>query len=161
METENNHEESLITAIDTAVDEYERSQGLPRYVDNLDNQDAKHFLSLSRTQMEKMNLEECGEAALILGGFSFHLQRSYNREIARYNWAESLLKKTISGKEQQYSGSWDSQFSQAVNENSYALKLLKLKNNSKLRADHLTFLATSVKNMGDLFVNLQRAKAMK
>ena len=67
----------------------------------------------------------------------------------------------MSGKEQQYRGSWDSQFNQAVKDDDFARGLLKLKNYAQQRADRLTYLSTSVKNISDLFVNLQRAKVMK
>ena len=101
------------------------------------------------------------EAALLLGGFSFYLQRSYNREIARVNWASSNLKKMIAGKERQYSGSWDSQYYQAVKEDSYAIKLESIKTYAQQRADRLTYLASSIKNLSDLYINLQRAKINK
>jgi hypothetical protein len=108
--------------------------------------------------MEKLTVDECAEAALLLGGFSFYLQRSYNREIARVNWASSNLKRMMSGRELQYKGSWDSQYYQAIREDGYALKLESIKTYAQQRADRLTYLASSVKNLSDLFVNLQRAK---
>ena len=113
---------------------------------------------MPRQQMEKITVEECAEAALLLGGFSFYLQRSYNREIARVNWATSNLKKMISGREDQYRGSWDSQYCQAIKEDGYATKLDSIKTYAQQRADRLTYLATSVKNLSDLYINLQRSK---
>jgi hypothetical protein len=108
--------------------------------------------------MEKLTVEECAEAALLLGGFSFYLQRSYNREVARVNWANSCIKNMLAGRESQYSGSWDSQYNQAIKEDGYASKLKKIQVYAQQRADRLTYLANSVKNISDLFVNLQRAK---
>ena len=116
---------------------------------------------MGRQQMEKLSIEDCAQAAILLGGFSFHLQRCFNRENARVNWADSRLKKLIAGKEQQYSGSWDSQFQQAIKNDDFAKGLLKLKAYAQQRADRITYLATSVKNMSDLFKNLQMAKVMK
>ena len=118
-------------------------------------------MGMPRQQMEKLTVEECAEAALLLGGFSFYLQRSYNREIARVNWASSSLKRMMSGKESQYQGSWDSQYYQAVKQDGYACKLDSIRVYAQQRADRLTYLASSVKNLSDLFVNLQRAKISK
>ena len=115
-------------------------------------------MGMPRQQMEKLTVEECAEAALLLGGFSFYLQRSYNREMARVNWASSNLKKMMSGKEIQYKGSWDSQYYQAVKGDSYARKLDSIRTYAQQRADRLTYLASSVKNLSDLYMNLQRAK---
>ena len=61
-------------------------------------------------------------------------------------------------REAQYKGSWDSQYYQAVREDGYACKLESIKTYAQQRADRLTYLASSVKNLSDLFVNLQRAK---
>jgi len=147
--------------LDSALDEYEKKIGLPGFIEDVVDDDVKQYLSMSREQMEKLGVEQCAEIALALGGFSFHLQRCLNRETARVKWAENRLKKLISGKEQQYVGSWDSQFHQAIKDDDFAKGLLKLKSYAQQRVDRLTFLATSVKNMSDLFKNLQMAKVMK
>lgn len=145
--------------LDSALDAYEKGMGLPLYSAESQDESVKKYMALSRTEIEKLTLEECAEAALLLGGFSFYLQRSYNREIARVNWAESSLKSMISGRESQYSGSWDSQYHQAVKNDGHSSKLLRIKRYAQQRADRLTYLSTSVKNLSDLFTNLQRAKA--
>lgn len=147
--------------LEEALDEYEQKIGLPAFVENAIEDDVRKYISMNRTQMEKLSVEDCAEIALLLGGFSFHLQRCLNREIARVGWADSRLKKLISGKENQYRGSWDSQFQQAIKGDDFAKDLLRLKNYAQQRVDRLTFLATSIKNMRDDFKNLQMAKVMK
>ena len=160
MEAANTAKERL-AQIDSVLDEYESNLGLASYSGDFHDQSVKHYMGMPRQQMEKLTVEECAEAALLLGGFSFYLQRSYNREIARVNWASSSLKKMMSGKESQYQGSWDSQYYQAVKQDGYACKLDSIRVYAQQRADRLTYLASSVKNLSDLFVNLQRAKISK
>jgi hypothetical protein len=157
METKNTAKERL-DQVEAVLDEYEGKLGIGNYSEDFHDQSVKKYMSMPRQQMEKITVEECAEAALLLGGFSFYLQRSYNREIARVNWATSNLKKMISGREQQYSGSWDSQYYQAIKEDRYASKLDNIKTYAQQRADRLTYLATSVKNLSDLYINLQRSK---
>ena len=157
MENPNKPKERL-DQIDKVLDEYESSLGLVSYAGDFHDQSVKQYMSMPRQQMEKITVDECAEAALLLGGFSFYLQRSYNREIARVNWASSNLKRMMSGREAQYKGAWDSQYYQAVREDGYACKLESIKTYAQQRADRLTYLASSVKNLSDLFVNLQRAK---
>tara|TARA_R110000765_G_scaffold18989_2_gene50395 strand:+ start:1048 stop:1482 length:435 start_codon:yes stop_codon:yes gene_type:complete len=140
------------------LDEYEGSLGMSQYTSEFHDPSVKNYMSMPRQQMEKLTVEECAEAALLLGGFSFYLQRSYNREVARVNWANSCIKNMLAGRESQYSGSWDSQYNQAIKEDGYASKLKKIQVYAQQRADRLTYLANSVKNISDLFVNLQRAK---
>jgi|TARA_Y100001938_G_C7912728_1_gene340441 hypothetical protein len=157
MENENKATERL-GQVDAVLDEYEIGLGLESYKGDFHDQSVKKYMGMPRQQMEKLTVEECAEAALLLGGFSFYLQRSYNREIARVGWASSSLKKIMSGKEAQYKGSWDSQYYQAVKENTYASKLESIRVYAQQRADRLTYLASSVKNLSDLYINLQRAK---
>ena len=67
-----------------------------------------------------------------------HVQRSYNREIARVNWAAQTLKSYgIAGREQAYKGSWESQFNQAVKEDGYTSKIDDIKRYAQQRADRL------------------------
>jgi hypothetical protein len=157
MEIKNTAKERL-DQVEAVLDEYEGKLGIGGYSEDFHDQSVKKYMSMSRQQMEKITVEECAEAALLLGGFSFYLQRSYNREVARVNWATSNLKKMISGREDQYRGSWDSQYYQAVKEDGYATKLDNIKTYAQQRADRLTYLATSVKNLSDLYINLQRSK---
>jgi len=162
MEKENSGPLEQMKILDSALDEYESRIGLPLFVeDSTDETEVQKYLSMSREQMERLNLQDCAQAAILLGSFSFHIQRCHNRESARVKWADNRLKALVSGKEQQYKGSWDSQFNQAVKDDDFARGLLKLKNYAQQRADRLTYLSTSVKNISDLFVNLQRAKVMK
>ena len=157
METQNQPQERL-EHVDSVLDEYEGSLGMSQYAGEFHDPSVKNYMSMPRQQMEKLTVEECAEAALLLGGFSFYLQRSYNREVARVNWANSCIKNMLAGRESQYSGSWDSQYNQAIKEDGYASKLKKIQVYAQQRADRLTYLANSVKNISDLFVNLQRAK---
>jgi len=147
-----------LAKIDSILDGYEGGLGLPNYSSDFHDQSVKKYMSMPHQSMEKLTVEQCAEAALSLGGFSFYLQRSYNREVSRVNWATSAIKSLVSGRESQYSGSWDSQYNQAVKEDGYASKVNQIKVYAQQRADRLTYLATSVKNLSDLFVNLQRAK---
>lgn len=147
--------------IDKVLDGYESSLGLPVFEGEFHDNDAKKYLQLSRDQIEKLTLEECSQAALLLASLSFHIQRSYNREIARVNWSTQILKITVAGREQAYRGSWESQFNQAIKEDGYTSKVLAINRYAQQRADRITYLSTSIKNMSDLFVNVQRAKAFK
>ena len=94
MEVENTAKERL-DQIDSVLDEYESNLGLSSYTGDFHDQSVKQYMGMPRQQMEKLTVEECAEAALLLGGFSFYLQRSYNREMARVNWASSNLKKMM------------------------------------------------------------------
>ena len=160
MEAKNTASDQL-KKLDSVLDEYEKSLGIPEFADEFLDDSAKKYMSLSRSQIEKLTPSQCAEAALLLGSLSFHMQRAYNREVARVNWAKQTLKTTISGREQSYRGSWESQFNQAVGEDSYTRKIMQIQKYAQQRADRLTYLASSIKNISDIFLAVQRAKVMK
>ena len=147
--------------LDRVLDEYEASLGLPIFNSEFHDNTAQNYLQLSRNQIEKLTPDQCSEAALLLASLSFHLQRSYNREIARINWANKTLKSCTAGKEQAYKGSWESQFNQAVKENGYASKIDDIQRYAQQRADRINYLSSSIKNISDIFINVQKAKAFK
>jgi hypothetical protein len=153
--------EERLKHIDQVLDEYESKIGLGKFEEIAADSEVNRYLNMPRNQIEQLDIEECAEAAIILSGFAFHVQRSCNRENSRVGWADSALKEIIFGRETQYTGSWDSQFYQAVKGDDYAKKLFAIKNYAQRRADRLTFLSSSIKNIADMYVNLQRAKAMK
>ena len=160
MEAKNTASDQL-KKLDSVLDEYEKSLGIPEFADEFHDDSAKKYMSLSRSQIEKLTPSQCAEAALLLGSLSFHMQRAYNREVARVHWAKQTLKTTISGREQSYRGSWESQFNQAVGEDSYTRKIMQIQKYAQQRADRLTYLASSIKNISDIFLAVQRAKVMK
>ena len=160
MEAKNTASDQL-KKLDCVLDEYEHSLGVPNFNDEFHEDSAKKYMSLSRDQIEKLTPSECAEAALLLGSLSFHMQRAYNREVARVNWAKQTLRSTVSGREQSYKGSWESQFNQAVREDGYACKVLAIQKYAQQRADRLTYLASSIKNISDIFLAVQRTKALK
>lgn len=157
MEKENYAAERLAN-VDSVLDDYEKKIGLPQFNQAFHDEGAKNYMQLSRTQIEKLSPEECAEASLLLASLAFHIQRSYNREIARVNWATQTLKTTIAGREQAYRGSWESQFNQAVKEDGYTSKIDDIKKYAQQRADRLNYLSSSIKNMSDLYLNIQRTK---
>ena len=150
-----------LAKLDAVLDEYESSLGLPAFSDNFHDDTAKKYLQMSRNQIEKLTPDQCSEAALLLGSLSFHIQRSYNREVARINWADKTLKTCIAGREQAYKGSWESQFNQAVKEDTYANKISSIKRYAQQRADRITYLSSSIKNISDIFLNVQKSKVTK
>jgi len=144
---------------DKILDEYESSVGLPIFLKNYTNPEAQGFMHMDRKQIEKLSPQDCASAALILNELSFHVQRAYNREIARVNWSESSIKATIAHEVQSYKGySYQERFEQAIKQNSHASKLKRINVYAKQRADRLSFLSSSINNRAEIFLAVQRSK---
>lgn len=148
---------------DRILDEYESSIGLSQYNSNiLPEHELSQYLTMSRDVLEKLTVDDCGQIAYRLGQFSFHVQRTLNREIARINWAEETLKETIADDINNYKGyGYIEKSAQAIKHNDKAAALNKIKKYAKQRADRLTYLATSMKNLSDILISIQKSKGMK
>jgi hypothetical protein len=145
---------------DDILDEYEQSIGLPQYKNDIFPEDElNQYLTMNRDAIEKLNPEDCAQISYRLGQFSFHIQRSINRELARYNWAEEITKETIADELNNYKGyGYVEKSIQAIKHNDKAQSLNKIKNYAKQRSDRLSYLANGIKNLSDILLSIQRNK---
>jgi hypothetical protein len=148
---------------DRILDEYENSIGMNKYIsDVLPEAELSEYLTMSRDALEKLTIEDCGQIAYRLGQFAFHIQRTLNRESARFNWSEETIKETIADEINNYKGyGYIEKSAQAIKHNEKAQAINKIKKYAKQRLDRLTYLASSIKNLSDILISIQRAKGYK
>lgn len=145
---------------DKILDEYENSIGLPIYNSGfLPENELNEYLSMNRDSLEKLAPEDCAQISYRLVQFSFHLQRTLNRENARYNWADESIKETIADEINNYKGyGYIEKSVQAIKHNEKANALNRIKKYAKQRSDRLTYLASSIKNLSDILLSIQKTK---
>lgn len=145
---------------DDILDEYEQSVGLPQYKNDIFPEDElNEYLTMNRDSIEKLSPEDCAQISYRLGQFSFHIQRSINRELARYNWADEVTKETIADELNNYKGyGYVEKSIQAIKHNEKAQSLNKIKNYARQRSDRLSYLANGIKNLSDILLSIQRNK---
>lgn len=145
---------------DDILDQYEQSLGLPLYKnDLLPENELNEYLTMSRDSLEKLGPEDCAQISYRLAQFSFHIQRTINREIARYNWADESVKETIADEINNYKGyGYVEKSGQAIKHNDKASSLNNIKKFAKQRSDRLSYLANCIKNLSDILLSIQRNK---
>jgi hypothetical protein len=145
---------------DKILDEYENSIGLSEYSQNIiNNEEINKYTSMNRDEIEKLNPEDCAQISYRLSQFAFYLQRSLNREIARYNWAEENIKEVIADEINNYKGyGYVEKSLQAIKHNEKASGLNNIKKYAKQRSDRLQYLANSIKNLSDVMLSIQKTK---
>jgi hypothetical protein len=145
---------------DSVLDEYESSIGLSPYIDDsMPSQELNEYLTMNRSTIEKLTPDDCGEIAYRLSQFSFHTQRTINREIARYNWAEEKIKEVIADDLNNYKGyGYTEKSLQAIKHNEKASALNNIKRYAKQRIDRLSYIANSLKNLSDVIISIQKNK---
>lgn len=145
---------------DSILDEYEKGIGISLYSPvSLPEDELNTYLSMNRDQIEKLTPEDCAQIAYRLGQFAFHLQRTANREIARYNWADETIKEVIADELNQYKGyGYIEKSAQAIKHNEKATMLNNIRKYAKQRIDRLSYLANSVKHLSDIILAVQKTK---
>lgn len=145
---------------DKILDEYENTIGLSEYTTNVINsQEINQYTSMSRDEIEKLNPEDCAQISYRLSQFAFYLQRSLNREIARYNWADETIKEVIADEINNYKGyGYIEKSLQAIKHNEKASGLNTIKKYAKQRSDRLQYLANNLKNLSDIMLSIQKSK---
>lgn len=145
---------------DTILDEYESSMGMPSYAeDSMPSEELNEYLTMNRSMLEKLTPDDCGEIAYRLSQFGFHIQRTLNREIARYNWSDEKIKEVIADEINNYKGyGYIEKSLQAIKHNEKAYALNTIKRYAKQRMDRLSYLANNIKNLSDIIISIQRNK---
>lgn len=144
--------------LDDLLAEYEGRAGLNAFKEDFHDEKIQRYFTMDAHELNKLEPEDCAIAGVELAQLAFHIQRSYNVELARLNWAESTIQQEICDQLNGYSGSFTQKEQQAIKENSFAKELNKVKTYCKQRMDRLTFVATSIKNLADKIERLQAAK---
>lgn len=145
---------------DTILDEYEKSISIPIYsTSSLSESELNSYLSMNRDNIEKLTPEDCAQIAYRLAQFAFHIQRTLNREIARYNWSDESIKETIADEVNSYKGyGYIEKSLQAIKHNDKANSLNSIKKYAKQRIDRLSYIANNVKNLSDIILAVQKTK---
>jgi len=146
---------------DKILDEYESSIGLAKYQSDLfPESESNIYFSMNRDQIEKLTPEDCLQIAYRLTQLSLHIQRTNNRELARYNWADETMKEVIADEINNYKGYGFMEKSlQAIKHNDKATALNKIKKYAKQRSDRLSYLSGNIKNLADILTMVYRSKA--
>ena len=147
--------------MDKVLDEYETGLALGPYnlINAFDEAELNTYFFMSRDAIEKQTPEDCAQISYRLAQYAFFLQRTINREIARYNWAEETVKETIADEINNYKGyGFIEKSIQAIKHNDKASALNKIKKYAKQRSDRLSYLANSVKNLSDIMLSVQKTK---
>jgi len=146
---------------DNILDEYETSLGLSKYSDthSFTEQELNEYFSMNRDAIEKLNPEDCAQIAYRLAQYAFFLQRTINREIARYNWADESIKEVIAPEINNYKGyGYIEKSYQAIKQNDRASGLNSIRKYAKQRIDRLSYLANNIKNLSDVIMSVQKNK---
>lgn len=136
--------------LDKHLDEFERASGLPMNSYNLDR--VTYFLELTQDVIEKLTAEDCANHALETRILAIHLQRLYNRERSRYEWAKGKIDK-LSGKHAQHQSGYSFQERRLgyIAGDSYASKLYDISQYAQQRMIRIEDISTQISFLSRTF----------
>lgn len=141
--------------MDNILNEYEKSHKIQFTAPN----DIDKYLNLELEQLRKMSPVDIAEVSYLLSRFSGYVQKQYNIEMVRMNWAEHQIKKVITGQLHQYKApSYEERKQLAIMDNEAARKLDEIRNYAKLRAERVAFISTKLNDMSRSLIDLQKAR---
>lgn len=146
---------------DKVLDEYEKGIGLGAYnqLTGFDENELNQYFTMSRDIIEKQTPEDCAQISYRLSQYALFMQRTLNREIARYNWADETIKETIADDINNYKGyGFVEKSLQAIKHNDHASALNKIKKYAKQRMDRLSYIANNIKHLSDILLSIQKTK---
>lgn len=159
METTNTAEQNL-AKLNEILDDYDKKFNLV----GKDNKEIEQYLTFSREDFSKLSGDECGEIAASLALFSFNLSKEQNRQSARVGWCESNIDLAVIGTLESYKTSYQTYNEKrllAINGNSYAKALEKLRISAQTRLSEINFLSNKIDLYIKTLLELQQSKRNK
>ena len=145
-----NAKESL-EIVDSALAEYEAKIGISAIKFN---DKVEKYLSYPAEQIRKLTVEEREEASIMLAQYAIYIQKQYNDNISKANWAEDMLKLKLADEISSYKApSYEERRLLAIRHNEYLTKLEKIRSYANNRAQRLNFIASRVEYLSRTFMS--------
>lgn len=139
--------------VDQSLDEFERS------VMPAEGHGAMKYVALSQEELHMMSAEECGEAAVMLTGLSFHLSRQTNKLRAKIRYCNETILKCVAGKTSNYRyQSPEERMSLAIQEDDYSTSMKKHEVTLSCRLERIDYLSLRLEKIADMFSSLAATK---
>ena len=146
----------LLEQRDELLDDYEAKISLPVSKSPGTTEELETYLSMDKTHLEKLSIEDCGHIAYRLMQFAFYIQRSQNRELARVAWAENEVDHVIANSLNNFKGyGYKEKSIQAIKNNEHASKVNQIAIFAKQRAERLNFVSNGLKNLAEMIRSIQ------
>ncbi len=146
-----------LTKYNEAIDLYEQSVGLGFSRSFKGDIAAAKYINMSLEDIRSISYETCNEAAIVLSQYAFYLQKLYNEEVAKANWATAQLRRVLADEVMQYNApSADERRMQATKHNDVAMGLEQARVEAQAKADTLAFLAARMDSLADKFLQARK-----
>ena len=151
---------SSMEKIQESLDNYERGLGLLS-INTIDSAEINNYFSMTRDQINQLNPLDCNEISTRLIQYAFYIQRQHNVEQSRLSWSNCEILKYACDKTDQVGGQYtkfDAKIYLLSKQDEYISRLVAIRDYAQTRIDRLTYLATSIRNLADVFSSCAKTK---
>ena len=143
-----------------SLDKYEKDNGLPALKNPGGEEELDQYLTMDRTVVQALSLEECGDIAYRLKQYAFYVQRLHNKERCRLSWATTRLNRDVTAKLSSVDKylKYPNKVALIAQNNSDINKVYNIFTHAKQHMQRLTYLSNAIKDMGDTLLAIQRIK---
>lgn len=152
-----NADESLEKFLAT-TEKYISSEGI---VDKKVNPEVELVLSLKADQISNLTAEQCAEVAYLLYAYCSHIQKVYNKNLAKLEWCNNALWRILAKEIDQYGTKYtkyEQKYQQAIAGNDFARKVNEIKLHVEARVLWLTDKTRDIRKMADSLMELSKRK---
>lgn len=133
--------------LDELISEYETSLGVIMTKPSVDK-----YLNATIDDIKRMNPEDCSNAAISLNQYAIFIQQNYNREMAKYNWANNRIRNHIASLVSQYSApNAEERRTLAIQGDDFARRLDQLRGLAQSRIDTLQDIGYKISDLAKKF----------
>ena len=134
------------------LDEYKK---LPQLTAPGNTSEYEEYFTYDRAKLRALTSEDCSIVSLRLIQYAMYIQRSENRIKGNMKSIKAEINRCIASTAHQFSGAWEFQREQAIQNKEYAKKLNDLLLDYEQKAERLNNIAASIKMLSDQFKNLK------
>lgn len=160
MADENCTAKAKMEQVQKALDDYEKQLKLPQN-SNLGEDEINSYFNMARNDIEQLSPLSCNEISARLTQYAFYIQKEHNREQSRITWADTETTKYVSDKIDQVGGQYtkyNNKVWMLAKQDEYLTKILAIRDYAQQRVDRLTYLATSINRLSDVFQMTAKTK---
>ncbi len=149
--------DARLEQVEAILSEYEKSLGLLFS----GQPEVAKYLSLNKSQLNKMSPEECGEISYMLAQQSLYIQHEINKHSQRVNWCKTNIDVLVANQVDNYGGKYTTYENRkilAIKDDGYMSKLYQVMVRAQQVVDRLTYLPPKIGYMSKTLNELQQTK---
>ena len=158
FEVTNSSVKDRIDTLDSFLDSHNKALGLGKVQLNTE---AQQFLSLTYSELNRYNEQECNIASYILEQYALYLQKYTNRLQAKHDWASDNIEKIVAKLAMNYGDKftkYEMRKQMIIADNEYAGALHAIVMETRVKSADIAFIVKNITSISNTLKSLAISK---